>query len=143
MLGAYHDGELDMARRREVDTHMSECQACREELSRLARLSVMLRGAGDELPGLSQIGRERMVQTYRRDLETGLRRLAQATSAIAATILVAGTVWVMTHQQALALGGPETAPLDLVVLTAVNPPADGNAQLAEWILSDLSEEGPQ
>jgi anti-sigma factor RsiW len=143
MLGAYHDGELDLAQRREVDTHMRDCQACREELSRLTRLSAMLRGAGDELPGLSQIGRERLVQTYRRDLEAGLRRLAQGISAVAACILVAGTVWVTTHQQALALGGADTAPLDLVLLTAANPPADGNAQLAEWILSDLSGEGPQ
>jgi anti-sigma factor RsiW len=41
-IAAYHDGELNAARRSQVETHLLECPACRAELETLHALSTML-----------------------------------------------------------------------------------------------------
>jgi len=41
-LGALLDGELDTARRAEVERHLESCEACREELARLKKLSSLV-----------------------------------------------------------------------------------------------------
>jgi anti-sigma factor RsiW len=47
-LAAYHDGELDAARRAELETHLLDCALCRQELAVLQSLSDAL--AVDRLP---------------------------------------------------------------------------------------------
>jgi anti-sigma factor RsiW len=44
-LGAYHDGELHGARRRQVEGHLQGCAECRAELEALQRLSVRLQAS--------------------------------------------------------------------------------------------------
>lgn len=44
-LGAYLDGELSALRLRIVQTHLTECAACRSELEGLRRVSAMLQSA--------------------------------------------------------------------------------------------------
>ena len=44
-LMAYHDGELDPARRRQVEAHLPECAACRQTLAELGALSLALAAA--------------------------------------------------------------------------------------------------
>jgi hypothetical protein len=41
-LGAYHDGELQGARLRQVEAHLSCCEECRAELEELRKLSALL-----------------------------------------------------------------------------------------------------
>lgn len=41
-LSAYHDGELQGRRLRQVETHLAQCASCRAELERLQALSVLL-----------------------------------------------------------------------------------------------------
>jgi anti-sigma factor RsiW len=135
LIGPLLDGELDPDARRELELHVAQCEACRLELAQLRALSGMLSGSAAQLPGLSQIGRERIVQAWRADVEHGLRRLAQVTSAVAAAILVASAMWVFTHQPAQA-GTTDMFSLELVMRT--DAPPEGEAQLAELILSDLS-----
>jgi anti-sigma factor RsiW len=45
MLGAYHDGELEMGRSLEVEAHLRECSACTAQLRKLAALSAAVRRA--------------------------------------------------------------------------------------------------
>ena len=47
-LTAYHDGELDPARRRQVEAHLPGCAACRQSLAELGALRLAL--AADALP---------------------------------------------------------------------------------------------
>ncbi|HVP21625.1 MAG TPA: zf-HC2 domain-containing protein [Anaerolineaceae bacterium] len=44
-LGAYLDGELDRQGQIEMEAHLETCQACRDELEELRRLSLLLRAA--------------------------------------------------------------------------------------------------
>jgi hypothetical protein len=48
-LGAYHDGELEEARRRQVEAHLQSCEGCRAELNRLQALAHLLQAS--PLPG--------------------------------------------------------------------------------------------
>ncbi len=41
-LEAYHDGELEEPRRRQVETHLRSCESCRVELGRLQTLARLL-----------------------------------------------------------------------------------------------------
>lgn len=41
-LTAYHDNELDAARRRQLEAHLAECAGCRDKLARLQTLSAVL-----------------------------------------------------------------------------------------------------
>ena len=49
LLGAYLDGELHGGQLRKVETHLEECQSCREEVQSLQTLSAALQAA--PLPG--------------------------------------------------------------------------------------------
>jgi hypothetical protein len=42
LMGAYLDGELRGQQGEQVETHLAECQACRDELAELERLSSLL-----------------------------------------------------------------------------------------------------
>ena len=42
LLGAYHDGELGESQSRRVEAHLRRCQACRDELAILRRLSAVI-----------------------------------------------------------------------------------------------------
>lgn len=53
-LTAYYDGELDAARRDQVEAHLPECAECRRELANLNALSQAL--AADTLPPEAGIG---------------------------------------------------------------------------------------
>jgi anti-sigma factor RsiW len=44
-LGAYHDGELEESRLRQVETHLQSCEACRAELNRLRALAHLLQAS--------------------------------------------------------------------------------------------------
>ncbi|HET90882.1 MAG TPA: hypothetical protein ENN99_09125 [Chloroflexi bacterium] len=44
-LHAYHDGELSDHQRRQVDTHLAQCEACRAELETLRQLTALLHQA--------------------------------------------------------------------------------------------------
>jgi predicted anti-sigma-YlaC factor YlaD len=44
LLDQYYDGELGPARRRQVETHLAVCPACRAELEQMRQLSALLQG---------------------------------------------------------------------------------------------------
>lgn len=50
-LTAYLDGELDHARREDVQVHLAHCAACRAELELLRGLRTSLRDVGPAVPG--------------------------------------------------------------------------------------------
>lgn len=50
-VGAYHDGELQGRRLRQVEAHLAECPACRAELERLRALTTLLQ----ESPSLADL----------------------------------------------------------------------------------------
>jgi anti-sigma factor RsiW len=90
-LSAYHDNELSPADRVVVDSHLERCADCRVALASIREVSGLF--AASAAQPLSQIARHRLHRRVDREVESGLVRLSWAMSAVAAAILVVGSVW--------------------------------------------------
>jgi len=108
-LGAYHDGELQGRRLRQVETHLSHCATCRAELEKLRALAALLQespAAGNLTPPdrfVAQVGlrlpRRPEQPAWQRGLEIGWRMVpvgllgawafVQAVLAVAQMVLFA------------------------------------------------------
>src|SRR5690242_333809 len=104
-LEAFFDGELSAARSAEIRTHLLSCAACSAELARVQAAAQLFRDA--PAPRLSQISLHRLhanletVMRGERESEQGVLRIARLLSAVAACIVVAGSLW-LTHMQSSA-----------------------------------------
>jgi len=121
-LGAYHDGELQGGRLRQVEAHLAECAACRAELEGLRALTALVREipAAEELTPperfVAQVGlrlpRRAEQPVWRRALEFGWRvtpfGLFGAWAFVQAVFVVAEVV---TFALRLGLGGDAVAAL--------------------------------
>jgi anti-sigma factor RsiW len=92
-LGLYLDGELDARGRATVERHLQECAPCRAELADLSAISRLIAQAPQ--PRLSQISLHRLHARTDAVMEEGLVRLARIMQAVAASVLIAGSAWLM------------------------------------------------
>jgi anti-sigma factor RsiW len=101
-LGVYVLGAIDPAERALVDTHLSMCPECREELAGLAGLPALLRRVPvgeaqqladddlDELPGSEMPSDEMLRSLLARTTQTRQTRRWRGVAAAAAVVVVAG-----------------------------------------------------
>jgi anti-sigma factor RsiW len=94
-LGAYYDGELDAAARAEVERHLRACGVCTDRLAQLRGMSDMFAAA--PVPRLSQISMHRLHTNLDLLLDRGLLRLARVLSAVAASVLLFGSTWLVMN----------------------------------------------
>jgi anti-sigma factor RsiW len=138
-LSAYHDGELHAPEAAAFEQHVIDCPACQRELRQYRRLSLILgRAEAPEPPAT-------MVASIKRQLEWEgnpvLLHLARRMTGVAAAVLVAGALWLVT---ANASSNAAPIPVHDWEAAAVSPTADASqqnttdVQLAEWIETDLS-----
>jgi len=121
-LGAYHDGELQGRRLRQVEAHLTRCETCRAELESLQTLTALLR-ASPAAEGLApperfvarvglRLPRRPVQPTWKRTLEVGWRLLPVgllgAWAFFQAVFVVAGVV---TGALQMGLGGDVVAGL--------------------------------
>ena len=135
-LHAYHDGELDEVSQGRVKRHLSTCQPCRDELSQLVSLSRLLEEnlAIELSPSARQVLHERV----NRQPSLGLQHWAEASAAVAATILVVCSLW-MSHLP--ARGGQMALPAwDSQIMAVSDNSPDGSEEMAKWIDQDLAQE---
>ena len=135
-MSAYHDGEIPEPSRAALAEHVRGCPVCAAELSRLDRLSRLIRTAGR--PEMSPQALERLHRSVDLQPKVALLRMAEAFTAVAAAILLFSGVclWRISAASASAEQIPlwETvaiAPQDLSAAAA-------QEQLAQWIVQDLS-----
>ena len=139
-LSAYHDNEMSPPAWAEMEDHLAQCPACAAELARLAKLS----RAFAELPA-TLVSRQTMQRLHRRlDVVPGqaIAHLAEALTAVAASILIACGVWLWSSSSPADAAG-----IPLWEATAIQKPAESAPQasedrLAGWMVQDLSREGP-
>jgi anti-sigma factor RsiW len=141
-LEAYLDGELPDAERRRVEQHIAICAACTRELARLRRLSAAFAGYR---PTLSSEALDRIHDAVANTWDLGVIRFARRISAVAAAVVLAGSLYLTFFQAEQATAVPvweQTAITGVAQQQqdAQLASAPGNveqAQLAEWIVSDL------
>jgi anti-sigma factor RsiW len=138
---AYHDGELDEARRRELEAHLALCAACMAQLNELQMLSGMFAAA--PVPVLSPIGVHRLHESVEGAMDQGLLRLARGLSAIAACVLMVGSFWLTRMRQEPTNTATATAVAAPWVPIAMNQDEASVQSVAspvgQWYLADASQ----
>ena len=140
-IGAYHDGELPVGQRRDIEEHMRHCPACARELRRLVALSRFFSAAGT--PQMPSDALARLHRTIDSVPERIVIRTAAVFAAAAAALLLARSVWLWQTSS-----GPPSYPTSVPAWERVaqTPQADvladagAESRLAEWIVEDLSLE---
>jgi anti-sigma factor RsiW len=132
-LGAYHDGELVGAARAEIERHLRQCPACAAELQRLGRLSGLFSKAA--APPMPPAALRRLHKGIDAIPMADLKRVAEICGAIAASILLVCTIWLVKTRTAVdAIPVWET----VAVVRQESPTAGPEEQLGQWIVQDLS-----
>jgi len=102
LLSAYHDGELSAPLAAEMENHLQQCPACRQELRRLRAMSALLASAIDaQAPPEAMARWKRSVQPAR---DRSVLRMTEMLSAAAAAILLVCSM--MLWQQQSKPAGP-------------------------------------
>lgn len=96
-LGAYVLGALDPVERASVDAHLSECAACRDELTGLAAMPgllsrVRVEDVLDPNPAPSHGAAERLIERLRATRRVRRRRLGAAAGAAGLAAITAGAI---------------------------------------------------
>ncbi len=140
-LSAYHDGELLPEECRDLEEHIRHCPPCARDLERLRSLSMVFGSA--EMPGMSPDAFERLHSSVGSIREGLTVRMAGVLTAAAAAVLLVCSVWLWqarVTQESYVGGGPAWEGAAVRPQLAVSPSADGEMQLAQWIIEDLSRE---
>lgn len=139
-IHAYHDGELDAARVRALEAHLSDCDSCADLLAELQGLTAMLSAAPVGLMPDRAISRFHGAWHVARD--RGVLRITGWLTAAAAALLVGA---LLTNKPQ-----PTATPVRSGIweAMAVMPPAETQSetnadlvQVAQWMADDLSYSG--
>src|SRR5882757_171181 len=134
-LNAYHDGELDDARREELERHLVYCMACVAQLSELQMLSGMFAMAPARM--LSEVGVRRLHRRVDGEMDQGIIRLARVLSAIAACVVLVGSFWLTRmHDQTAGSAPPWVMPKNVEEASVQNLASP----VGQWYLADASQQ---
>src|SRR4051812_31291191 len=137
-LDAYFDGEIVGAELASFESHLRDCAQCTDALAQLRAMSRLLAGAPQ--PTLSQIAMHRLHREVDAAMDRGLLRLGWAMSAIAASLLLVGSVW-LTQMGNPAQAAEAAPPWVGVPVVAQADPAYREiaaTPAAQWYMADAS-----
>ena len=140
-LHAYHDGQLQAAHRDSLDRHLPGCSPCATELSRLQALSSLFAAA--PRAKLAQIAVHRLRRNVEAAMQRSVLRAARLLGAIAACVVLAGTLRLMTAPKPPAAAPPwiGVTPVEYTDAVSDNTPIDAGTPAARWYLADASSHG--
>jgi anti-sigma factor RsiW len=144
-ISAYHDGELTGDARRQLEEHLgTACPACAAELEQWRHLSALIVAA--PIPRLSSVARAKLYQLAPTVREAGFIRLAEWTTALAASVLIAVSAWMMIDrpQRGAPAAGPGLQPWQVSMVVATSePPGDSQAepQFADVVATSFESGG--
>lgn len=137
-LSAYHDGQLDERQRSEIERHLPNCPSCSAELGQLRDLSAMFASA--PRARLSQIAMHRLHARVEEAMDEPLLRFVRVLSAIAACVLVAGSMWLVRMRDVRTVENttPAAPPWADVGVASDSPSGAYSTPAAAWYLADDS-----
>lgn len=147
-ISAYHDGELAPDARLSLEQHLSSaCPACALELHQWKRLSSLLAAAS--IPALPQVARQKLYQLAPVVREAGFIRLAEWTTALAASVLIAVSGWMMINRQSGAQTASDPARWTVVAFSdSLTTPTDlatadsqADPQFVDYVVSSYAAGG--
>jgi anti-sigma factor RsiW len=147
-LDAYHDGELSLAERSDVEAHLRDCPACAAELAAIRRMSGAFADTTPREPSHEQLLQlARSVRTEPSDARM-LLRLFRRTAVAAAVLLACALAGAAYLSQRTKAAAHEAMVLDHVATWsqpaafATDPvsevrQSEQQARLGQWIADDL------
>jgi hypothetical protein len=143
-LSAYHDGELTEEQRRQLEQHLgSACPACQSELRQWRRLTSILNSA--TFSQLSQGAREKLIALAPMVREAGVIRLAEWVTALAASVLIAASTWMLVNRQHVQPASEPLAVAPLVLDTSrfadLSSDSQAEPQFDDWVVTNLAASG--
>ncbi|HEY2587635.1 MAG TPA: zf-HC2 domain-containing protein [Tepidisphaeraceae bacterium] len=144
-ISAYHDGELTGEARRQLEEHLgSACPACATELEQWRRLSALVVAA--PIPHLPESARQHLYQLAPTVREAGFIRLAEWTTALAASVLIAVSAWMMVNRPqrtAPVVADADVPTWRVAMVTASETPSEAQAepQFADYVATSFASGG--
>lgn len=145
-ISAYHDGELAGEERLRLEQHLnSACPACALELQQWRRLSSLILSA--TAPALPESARRKLYQLAPAVRDASFIRLAEWTTALAASVLIAVSAWMMIGRQSAGPATGEPAPWKTVAFgdslatsdAATDSPAE--PQFVDYVVTSYAAGG--
>lgn len=145
-ISAYHDGELAEAERLQLEQHLnSACPACTLELQQWRRLSAMILAAA--APALPESARRKLYQLAPVVRDASFIRLAEWATALAASVLIAVSGWMMINRQSSRSTAAEPAKWkiyafgDSLATTDVATDSQAEPQLVDYVVTSYAAGG--
>lgn len=136
-LSAFHDGELPAQMRQDIEHHLPLCAACAAELEQLRHLSAAIASA--PWPRLSIRQKQDLYALSPTVGEAVSIRISKWTAALAASVLLAASTWVLVRQATTQPAADQTSHW---LQVAVSPPQSADPQsdlaLPDWVETNLS-----
>jgi anti-sigma factor RsiW len=138
-LGAYHDNELSPAAGAEMEDHLAHCPACAAELAGMVELSQAF--ARLPRPAITAHALQRLHRRVDALPGLAIAHLAEALTAVAASILIACGVWMWASSA--PAGGASMPVWEAAAFQkpAETTPTATEDRLTTWMVQDLSREG--
>lgn len=140
-ISAYHDGELNPQQRLSFEQHLANCPACQTELKQTRRLSDLITSAAPRR--MSQRARQNLYALAPEIGQGVYIRIAEWTTALAASILIAASAWIF-YSQPPSLSSSALV-TDMTPPVAFNPPSMHDAsdmpddpKLVDWVTVNVA-----
>lgn len=146
-ISAYHDGQLADEVRLQVEQHLnSACPACALELQQWRRLSSLIFASA--APALPEGVRKNLYKLAPAVREASFIRLAEWTTALAASVLIAVSAWMMIGRQPSGAQPSEPARWTTYAFgdslaTTTDVPSDSQAdpQFVDYVVTSYAAAG--
>lgn len=145
-ISAYHDGELADEARLQLEQHLSSaCPACALELQQWRRLSAMIFSSA--APALPEGARKKLYQLAPAVRDASFIRLAEWTTALAASVVIAVSAWMMIGRQSAGSAPGEPAPWktvafgDSLATTDVATDSQAEPQFVDYVVTSYAAGG--
>jgi len=141
IVDAYHDGELSPEARTAFEQHLVSCPPCQADLAQTRQLAAWITSAPKQM--LSSTARQALFDLAPMIGERAYLRIAEWTTALAASVLIAASCWLMFS------GKPQTSSPDQQASTFMpvflNPPKEHDAadvpddpKLVDWVTTNVA-----
>ena len=140
-MSVFYDGEVAEEEHRQLREHIQHCTECAREFEQLRIVSTFLAAA--QMPQLSPGALRCFHQVVNGASERIVFRTARAFAVAAAALLLVGVVWLWQTngaQDAHGLAIPEWERAAVMQQVEFSEGLSAEAQLAQWIVEDLSRE---
>jgi anti-sigma factor RsiW len=144
IVDAYHDGELSPEARTAFEQHLVSCPPCQADLAQTRQLAALITSAPKRM--LSSTARQALFDLAPMIGERVYLRMAEWTTALAASVLIAASCWlVFGAKPVTSVADNNAANTGSFMPVFLNPPKEHDAadvpddpKLVDWVTTNVA-----